>query len=219
MVIFTTVSFSKTFWLFFPPHFWLHHPTATNSNPFVSPTVAQRPPLCLTGESPPLFWLPSVWYWHWFAAASSALLPTCNSLCWEDALSLHLSSSTVLGNQNIPTIPWIFIQPFSWYQWALLHLSSNVFCIVYGDGVMFAFHSIFFKSFAFINLKNTTFCKLDQEFHPCRQCRGGDVLQEFENIRIYWTDRFGGVHLFVCLIDFVVVVGNLFCFAFVIRLQ
>lgn len=75
---------------------------------------------------------------------------------------------------------------------------------------MFAFHSIFFKSFTVINLKNVTFCKLDQAFHPCRQCRGGDILQEFENIRIYWTDKFGGVCVFVC--SLFVVVGDLFCF-------
>lgn len=89
-----------------------------------------------------------------------------------------------------------------------------MFCIVYRDGVMFAFHSIFFKSFTVINLKNVTFCKLDQAFHPCRQCRGGDILQEFENIRIYWTDKFGGVCLFVLFLLLWEI-----CFASVIRLQ
>ena len=65
-------------------------------------------------------------------------------------------------------------------------LSSNMVCLVYEDGILFAFRSVFFMSFAFINQKNVTLPKLDDAvFHLCSKYKGSNILQEFKTARTW----------------------------------
>lgn len=78
---------------------------------------------------------------------------------------------------------------------------------------MFAFHSIFFMSFAFINLKNVTLCKLDELFHTCSQCRGRDILQELKKKKIIIKQRSLVFSLVSWLLLLVVVFLFFYCFS------
>lgn len=63
-------------------------------------------------------------------------------------------------------------------------LSSKMVCLVYGAGILFAFRSVFFMSFAFIYQKDVTLRKLDDiVFHLCSKYKGSDILQQFKTIR------------------------------------